>query len=398
MAIALVISKLHLYSKDTVESSYPPKNEIIDKYALTNPNQFPVALGQAQKLDSIAKTLRREGEQQMNTMDSRSSLSGEVSSMEHIRRRGRGNVEQADAYEAESKKIKSAIKEIDAFYSQLLSKSAKSKPIAINGINGNSIICSIIGFYEGLIIAKKQSDGLLIGVAFKQLHPSSLKLVASELLRTLTVAFRINDQNLGVIAEISNGILVKDDDGIISLRKPVGDENILNLATGKQIQKEIEEIESKILDLQKEVGFSPQRPTSKLNTKNLSLGNPQSFIVDRILSFDDFPLREHGEFIYQVFIGGNPTILITKRTQYLTAGRGSLLLTSVGNSDVTMNDGSKRTVPVLVEIDPEIKNGHEMLLALREEKIADGKNLSVNEQKILEIDASSNGAIIGLFP
>jgi hypothetical protein len=385
---------LSVYAQDSRQSVRLPSGTIIDKYGLFNPSQFSSAVVHAHRLEANAKKLRTDGEQQMRTQDLRSGLSGEISSMEHVRKRGRENIVKADAFEKEAKQILSAIEEMESFYSQRLSELPNSKPISIKGLNGNSITCSIIGFYGGVIIAKRQIDEALVGIGFKQVQVSSHRSISLELLQTIPAAYHSPDHQLDVIAELSNGVLVRNSSGNLTFRKPVIDDKALDGKLEKRILQEIEDIEFEIRTLQKEINLSPGRSGAKGAVTNLALGQPQSFIVDRILSFEDFPLSEYGEFIYQVSIGGNPTILITKHTQYLTAGRGSLLLRSVGNRDVTMKNGSPRTVPVLVEVDAATIESYQELIETREEKVACIKDLSSNRQAILNIDRETNGILI----
>jgi len=119
----------------------------------------------------------------------------------------------------------------------------------------------------------------------------------------------------------------------------------------KQAQTRIAKIQIEIsqLELQRSEAIADKKVALAEIYKKT--GDPMTFIVERALSFDKFPLDKYGEFIYQVRIGTTPVILVTRETKFTTTGRGTLLLKRIGNYDVTMADGSLLNVPAFVEVE-----------------------------------------------
>ncbi len=362
-----------------------PSNDIITKYQLLNPSQFPQALAKARELEVTAATLRKDGEVQMRTPDLRSSLSGRHSSAEDVRQRGRKNIAQAEENETEAKQIKASVEEVTKFYLAEASKIHAPRPIKIAGTNGNSIEATVIGLYANHIIVRRQGSGDLMGLGFQHLHPSGVENVATETRRVmlermasnLSAAYSIEPRDgrgkLEMVAVLPVGNLLRDSAGTTRVIEHITGDPDLDGKVMDRKQREIEEFNQQIAALEERKGATAPDLRAKLREIYAQSGNPQSFVVERILSFEKFPLQEYGEYIYQVSIGGNPTILVTRQTQYVTAGHGSLLLKPAGNHDVTMQDGSSRTVPALVEIDQSIIDEADRLVKMIEEAEADSQ-------------------------
>lgn len=314
-----------------------PSNEIITKYQLLNPSKFPQALAKAKELEDTSARLRRDGENQIRTPDSTSGLTGRHSSSEGLRQKGRDNIDQADKNEDEAQQIRMSVQEVTNFYMTEASNIISPKPINILGANGKAIEVTVIGLYANQIIVKRQGSGELMGLGFQHLHPSGIENIATETRRVmferitsdLPSAYSIEPRNGGgkfdMLAVLPVGNLLRDSTGVTILDHIAGDSNLDGKVMDRK-QSEINEFNQQIKAWEEKKGVTAPDLRAKLKKIYAESGNPQSFVVSRILSFEDFPLKEHGNFIYEVFIEENPTILVTRQTQFLTAGRGSLLL------------------------------------------------------------------------
>lgn len=235
----------------------------------------------------------------------------------------------------------------------------------------------IIGLYDKTIVVRRKSNGELVGMGFKHLQNDSSDKVAALLRDTmyrqigtnLRTVSRVQPEGLqtavDLLTETDKEWVIRDESGQIKLLERKATDN----SFVGELNRTLNGLDRKIASLETQIKNSVARDEEDLREVYARTGKPQSFTVERILSFRNFPLQKYGKYIYQVSIGGNPTILVTRQTQYLTAGEGTLLLESVGNYDVTMKDGSDRTVPALVEVDQMlIDRANEILRIINDKK------------------------------
>ena len=369
---ALVIALLSSLTRDASgnppgQVPEPPSSEMIEKYNLLNPSRFSQSLGWATQLEITARNLRQEGTAQARTPDLTSSLTGRRSSSESIRNQGQANIAKADQQVQEARGIREGIESVKAFY-QGLAGELESAPLqTLTGTNRKAMQGLVIGLYDGCVIVRRQGEAEFAGIGFKHLHPSSVEMVAARVREVMMIRMASALPTAGVIengtgsgkidmiAEMPDGILVRNATGATSLMKPMAGDKNLDGNILARWEKEVTETGSRIQKLEKLQESCAPELKAGLREVYARSGEPQAFVVQRILSFTDFPtLEKHGLYIYQVSIGGNPTILVTRQTQYLTAGTGQLLLQSAGNHDVLMLNGSRKTVPALVEVDQSV--------------------------------------------
>ncbi len=252
----------------------------------------------------------------------------------------------------EAADIRDAIQAIQQYFTNISATLGQPEYQVITGKNNSTMEAQIVGLFgDNIVVRKRAGDFAALG--FSHLHPTAIEPIALKL-RKVTLArmsaslppatsIKVAGEPVDLIAELPTESVVRDSRGNVQV--------IANQGVRKQLDEAAKSLQAEIGLLDGELTKSASAQKAELRGLYARAGEPQSFVVERILSMEKFPLGEHGKYIYQVDILGNPTILVTRQTQYLSAGRGTLLLKSVGNYDVTMKDGSERTVPALVEID-----------------------------------------------
>lgn len=358
--LALYCGGLSISSADDLNKSRSsltqvplPNSEIVKRYNLANPNTHKAALVMASDLQNSAEKLARQGLLQTQTPDFR-SVSGRASSSSNVRSKGAANIKQAEVLMKDSESIRTEVNNVKKYYLAKATNPARRTVYTIVSKDGRKIEARIIEPQEkGFII--QRLDGEFMLISMNQLSSESGKaigrVVMDMIYSTMNPARKLrlpsSSHDVELLAESAQSIMVREGDGSIkSIQYSFPDGSF-----AKQAQARITDIQMKISKLELQRSNAISGKNSELTEIYKKTGDPQTFIVERALSFDKFPLGKYGEFIYQVSIGTTPVILVTRETKYTTTGRGTLLLKRIGNFDVTMADGSLRNVPAFVEVE-----------------------------------------------
>lgn len=338
-------------------------DEIIARHDLDNPNKHEAARQTALVLEETAKRLEKLGRDQTRARDFVSPLDGKFTSYQSVRNEGALNIDRASENKAEAAAIREAIRHVLDRFEEKARTPSGSKMYALSGANGGSIKAQLIEERGGRIVVRR-ADGAYFQMEMHQLADSSkeevrtafydrrLQEVGREMPSELDIHLESEGKRVSVLWELpaDGKIGVRDSGGAVWVSGYSFPSGTFTAQAEEKLRIALQEIER----LRGMVAKESAALHDELSKALRKAGGPERFVVERVLSFSKFPLREHGNYIYQVSISGNPTILVTRDTQYITAGVGELLLKPIGNYDVVMESGETRTVPALVEVDQAI--------------------------------------------
>ena len=158
----------------------PALSAIIAQYGLDNPNSHPAADAKAAGLEKQAAELERQGNAQIKTRDTRSNLTGRVTSNKHIRDRGQRNLTLAAGLRDEAREIRKGIKQVVDGLDQKALLPRALKVHDLTGPDGRVIHAQIIESSGDQLLIRRD-DGRYFMLSDAQLKPESLAYARSYL-------------------------------------------------------------------------------------------------------------------------------------------------------------------------------------------------------------------------
>lgn len=313
----------------------------------------------AEQMEEQAKKLEKLAESQLRTQDYSSLVDGRITSGEPTRAEGRSNQAKARDLRNEARAIKTATQEIVAAWENQARTPFSATVHTLTGVNGATIQAQLLE-QRGNEILILRGDGTFFLIQVQQLTSESAERVRSAFhlhrARRTTPKMQIarkiilspGDTPVGLLMERGRMLLISRADGTVEeLAHPLSHGTYASEAEAK-LKKIKAEIETLKLETREKLSALKRLREAAYREAG---GLLKTFVVERALSFTDFPLNDYGHHIYQVRMESTLAILVTRETQYTTTGHGVMPLKFISNFDVNMKDGTIQTVPAFVEID-----------------------------------------------
>ena len=228
-ALLLHCSGLALSNAGDLKGSRPPltnaqlpNSETVIRYNLANPNTHKVALGTASELQNSAEKLMKQGQQQSQTPDFRSHVSGRFSSSSDVRSKGAANIKKAGELMKDAESIRAEVNNVKNYYLSKANSPARKTTYVIVSKDGRKVEGRIIDPQEkGFII--QRLDGEFMLISMDQLSDESGKIIGRVVrdlvfstmspVRKLRLPSSTHDVDL--MSESTQSIMIREGDGSI---------------------------------------------------------------------------------------------------------------------------------------------------------------------------------------
>ena len=309
------------------------EERLYSDWEIDNPSKHEIALREATRLEYLSEKLELDGSRLVTTPDFKSRLDSTVTDHSHFRSKGAAMVGQSRENRTAAATIRKLVEE-RVRELRRLSNTPLTPSIEFKNSRGSGLKASVI-LFSGPDAVVRREDGRFFQISMQDIGPSYAPLfdmirVAEFGRRAAEIAYYEKD---GI-----SGSLIFSDAQILWVRTATGE------------VEQLPNVEKR--DLQRELVGQLERANLEKKAAEIAAGTMLRFVVNRILSFNDFPdLQLLGGSLYQVTVGPSRALLVTSHKMYVSSRRSEMRVRHFCDSKIVMTSGATETVPVMVEVE-----------------------------------------------